>query len=74
MNREDHLDWCKRRALEYVEAGDIEQALASMARDLAQHEETRPHVANTCPLGLLLLLSGRMQTKAEARKWIEGFA
>jgi hypothetical protein len=30
LTRDEHLAWCKRRALEYVGAGDLTHAVASM--------------------------------------------
>ena len=30
LTRDEHLAWCKRRALEYVDAGDLTHAVASM--------------------------------------------
>ena len=44
ITRTEHLDWCKERALEYVEVGDFPQAMASMVSDLSKHEETVGHV------------------------------
>jgi len=34
MTRDEHLKWCKERALEYVDAGDLQQALTSMLWEL----------------------------------------
>ena len=34
--RAEHLAWCKKRALEYVDAGDLLQAYTSMASDLGK--------------------------------------
>jgi hypothetical protein len=42
MSREEHLAWCKKRALEYLDDGDINSAIASMISDLARHPETQP--------------------------------
>ena len=39
--RAEHLAWCKRRAMEYVDAGDLSNAVASMGSDLSKHPETR---------------------------------
>ena len=39
MTRAEHLRWAKDRALEYVEAGDLDQAFASLASDLGKHRE-----------------------------------
>ena len=33
MIRQEHLDWCKKRALEYCDKGDVQDAFASMASD-----------------------------------------
>jgi hypothetical protein len=38
VTRDEHLAWCKRRALEYVDAGDPTHAVASMASDLKTHQ------------------------------------
>ena len=36
MNRQEHLDWCKKRALEYVDAGDLSGGMASMMSDYGE--------------------------------------
>jgi len=41
--RQEHLMFCKKRALECVEAGDLSEAFASMASDLSKHPETEGH-------------------------------
>jgi len=69
--REQHLEWCKRRALEYVDSGDLNQALASMGSDLGKHEETRNHAG--IKLGMMMLMSGQLSTPDKMRKFIEGF-
>jgi len=67
--REEHLAWCRQRALEYVDADDPVQAFASMASDLRKHPGTE---------GLLtvdLLQRGQKAALAgtdEMRVWIEG--
>jgi len=71
MTRTEHLEWCKRRALEYVDAGDLSQAYASIASDLSKHPETEGHVA--IQLGMMLMISGNLNTPSEMRKFIEGF-
>src|SRR6476660_9902729 len=40
LTRDEHLAWCKRRALEYVDAGDLTRAVASMTSDLKTHPDT----------------------------------
>ncbi len=70
-SRAEHLEFCKKRALEYVDAGDINQAFSSMASDLGKHDETRGHPG--VGLGMGLIMSGNLKTPHEMRKWIEGF-
>jgi outer membrane protein assembly factor BamD (BamD/ComL family) len=69
--RDEHLEWIKKRALAYLDAGDLENAVASMGSDLEQHPATRMasnHVM--LRLGLLYLDQGN---PAAVRRWIEGF-
>ena len=69
--RAEHLAWCKARALEYCDAGDVSQALTSMTSDLGKHDETRGHIG--CKMGLLLLIGGYLSTPQAMRHFIEGF-
>lgn len=71
MTRAEHLEFCKKRALEYVDAGDLTQAFQSMDSDLGKHDETRGHPG--VELGLGLMMAGHLATPHEMRKWIEGF-
>lgn len=71
MTRDEHLTWCKQRALEYVDAGDTANALASIFSDLRKHEEAKDHPA--IELGALMLFGGHLKTVSEMRKFIEGF-
>ncbi len=41
MTRSEHIEWCKKRALEYADKGELLTALASMASDLNKHPETQ---------------------------------
>ena len=69
--RTEHLNWCKTRALEYVERGDLEQALTSMASDLGKHEEIANHAG--IPLGLQMMMAGLLNSQDEMRRFINGF-
>jgi len=71
ITRAEHLAWCKQRALEYVDANDLTQALASMGSDLNKHDETRNHAG--MEIGLMLKLNGHLNTAHEMRRFIEGF-
>jgi hypothetical protein len=77
MNRTEHLQWCKDRALEYLDSKSpyfsIDDAMASMTSDLGKHDETRHHLDMTVPLMFQLRMAGKLNTAAEMRKFIEGF-
>ena len=72
MNREEHIAWCKQRALEELDRGDLTNAIASMLSDLRKHPETENHIGGTLGAGLLLV-PGWAKNSQEVRKWIEGF-
>ena len=71
MTRAEHLQWCKDRALVYVEAGDLSQAFASFSSDMGKHGETQNHP--TLFFGAGLLLNGYLGTAQKMREWIVGF-
>lgn len=70
-DRAEHLQWCKDRALQYVDADDLPQAFASMASDLGKYPETAngPFVIS----GTVLMISGKLSTAHQMRKFINGF-
>lgn len=68
--RAEHLAWAKERALEYVDAGDPVNALASLQSDLRKHPETADHQG--LELGAMLAFGGQLTTPAQVREWIEG--
>lgn len=69
MDRAEHLAWCKQRALEYCDAGDLPNAVASMGSDLGKHPETEPHTI-LLRLGLIEAMNGNREG---VRRWITGF-
>ena len=69
--RSEHMDWCKRRALEYVNAGDPEQALQSMLSDLVKSPDTANHAG--IQLTMMLLMTGNLSGVEAVREHIEGF-
>jgi len=71
MKRDEHLQWCKDRANEYVENNDIQQAFASFQSDMGKHSETSNHLA--LEMGTTLLLSGNLSSPHQMREWINGF-
>lgn len=70
MTRAKHLQWCKDRALEYVESGDYSQAVASMVSDLNKHDETRDSVSMAFHLGMAVQTTNN---KKEVEDYINGF-
>ena len=67
--RSEHVQWSKRRALQYLDAGDLVQALASFASDMSKRTDTKldPRIA------ALGLHHGRNGDADGLRRWIEGF-
>lgn len=71
MTRAEHLAWCKQRALEYVDANNLTNAMASLTSSLNKHPETVGH--SGIELGMMLMLGGRLNTPEQMRTFIEGF-
>jgi hypothetical protein len=72
--RAEHLQWCKDRALQYLEPGEvfsIEEAFASFQSDMTKHPETKDHAALL--LFAQMFFAGLLKSKSEMRSWIEGF-
>lgn len=70
-SRADHLQWCKDRANEYIEKGDLKEAFSSFMSDMSSHEETKDHLA--LEMGMSLLLSGNLSSPIQIKNWIDGF-
>jgi len=70
-SREEHVEWCKKRALEYVDMGKLSQAFNSIMSDLQKHPETRGH--SGIEVGFMLLFGNFLSTEKEMRDFIEGF-
>ena len=71
VNRDEHLKWAKERALEYLDRGDLKNAVTSILSDLDQHPETRMVSQNMGFYGIFLLTN--KQGPREIRRFIEGF-
>lgn len=70
VTRADHLAWCKVRAFEYLDAGNMRDAVASMMSDMAKHPETREYPVVLDGLALRLLIDADVDG---VRRWIVGF-
>lgn len=69
MTHDEHLKWAKDRALEYVDNGRLDLAVASMLSDLQKSDQPalNPVIGQ---LGLLHVMNG---DRASVVHWIEGF-
>jgi hypothetical protein len=69
--REEHLAWCKQRALEYCDAGKPEEGVTSMLSDIRKHPETASVLLTN--MGIQFMMLGMFKDIREARRFIEGF-
>jgi len=72
MEREEHLEWAKKRALEYLDAGDTQNAFSSMVSDMKKHPELAGHGGLMIGAGMLFV-PGWVSNPNELRHWITGF-
>lgn len=73
MTRAEHLQWCKDRAMEYVNRGDLLDAVTSMMSDLEKHPETS---ATKGPLGMIGIMAAQQAQsgdRAAVIRYIQGF-
>lgn len=71
MNRKEHVEWCKKRALEYLDRGDIKNAITSMISDMRKHPGVDKEFINMMSsLALFELLN---PSDGSARRFITGF-
>ncbi len=71
MDRQQHLEWCKSRARQYVKAGQYADAVASMMSDLGKHDETRAAASGI--LGMMGIMAAQSGNRDEVLRYIEGF-
>lgn len=69
MTRVEHMAWCKERAIDYLDRGEITNAIASMVSDLGKHDET----ARSRAVAVMTLLAIDSRDREQVRKWIDGF-
>jgi len=70
MDRAEHLQWAKGRALGLLDSGDIAGAVTSMLSDL-EHRDLRDHPG--IEIGKMQMLTGLLTSPEKARDWITGF-
>ncbi len=66
--REEHIAWCKERALQYIKLNDATSAVSSMLSDLSKHTETEKIGKGMALIGMFYA-----QDILQAKKFIEGF-
>lgn len=71
MTREEHLAWCKKRALAYCDTGSPVEGVTSMLSDIRKHSETASETLTS--LGMQLMMMGEFSDVGRARRFIEGF-
>lgn len=70
MSRDEHLNWAKQRALEYLKENDLPHAVISMGSDLSKHPDFHgPAYDGLFQLGMLTIQRG----PREVERWIKGF-
>lgn len=68
--REEHLEWCKARAREYLDRGDVANGITSMMSDLDKHPETKVASSVLVQLGMRAVIDHDLPA---ARRFVEGF-
>lgn len=68
MTRAEHLEWSKKRALEYLPSDPL-NAMTSMMSDLTNHPELTNHIG----LEIAPMFYGAHNDERAVRRWIEGF-
>lgn len=72
QSRDEHLKWCKERALELLKAGDLQGAVGSMVSDLQKWTGGQMYD----PMLLAFLnMDGVLfcKTPEQVKRWVEGF-
>lgn len=74
MTRQEHLQWCKDRAMEYVEDGDLLQGVTSMMSNLGKHPETASSAGGALAmLGMLAMQQAQSGDRDGVVRYITGF-
>lgn len=71
MTRDEHLAWAKKRAHEYVDIGELDNAIASMGSDLQKHPDWSSDVVG--PLCVIAVFFEKKNGPDAVRRWIDGF-
>lgn len=72
MTRAEHVRWCKDRAMEYVNQGDLLNGVTSMMSDMEKHPETAMK-GPLAMLGMLALQQAQSGDRDGVERYIKGF-
>lgn len=72
MTRDEHLKWCKDRAMEYVRRGELLEGVTSMMSDMDKNPETKLGPA-TSALGIVAAMSATRGDRDFVERFILGF-
>lgn len=67
--RQEHLQWCKDRANEYIKSGDGIEAMTSMLSDMRKHEGTEGSVH----IGFSLMMMTKGDDLGAVKRFVDGF-
>ena len=71
--RQEHLAFCKQRAMEYVNSGNLLEAVTSMMSDLRKHPETADTGQALAALGLFACQQAQQGDRDGVIRYIQGF-
>jgi hypothetical protein len=71
--RDEHLQFCKDRAMEYVKVGKLVEAVTSMMSDLSKHPEFASTGQALTGLGLYAAMQAQMGDRSAVVRYIQGF-
>ena len=71
--RIEHLQFCKNRAMEYVNRGDLLNAVISMMSDLEKHPDTSASKGSLAMLGLSACQQAQQGDRDAVIHYINGF-
>ena len=71
--RQEHLQFCKERAMEYVNRGELLEGVTSMMSDINKHPETADKGGVLAALGLMACQQAQAGDRAGVVRYIQGF-
>jgi len=72
--RAQHLEWCKKRALDELNRpGDVQECLRLNGQRLGKHPETEGHIAIQLGMSLMMADQREASDREAMRQFINGF-